>query len=94
MKEPIEEILDICWEKIREGIPPEEVLRQYPDYADELKELLAIVRSIKDTPLPEPSDGVMVSCLIKLCEALQLEKQSRQANGGLTAGEDNFKDFA
>ncbi|MFQ5867614.1 MAG: DUF5667 domain-containing protein [bacterium] len=75
MKKPIEEILDICLEKIGEGIPLEEVLRRYPDYAHEVKELLAIARDIKDTPSPEPSERGMASCLVKLGEALQLQKE-------------------
>lgn len=75
MKKPVEEILDICLEEIKEGIPLEEVLKQYPDYRDELKELLAIAKDIKDTPLPEPSARGMASCLVKLGQALQLQRQ-------------------
>lgn len=75
MKKPIEEILDICLEKIKEGIPLEEILGQYPDYADELKELLAIAKDMKDAPLPEPSDRGLAYCLVRLGEALQLQKQ-------------------
>lgn len=75
MEKPIEEILDLCLEKIKEGIPTEEVLRQYPDYADELKELLTIAKHIKDSPSPVPSDKGVASCLIKLGQALQLQRQ-------------------
>ncbi len=75
MKKRIEELLDICLQKIKEGIPVEEILSQYPYYADELKELLATAKKIKDVPLPEPSNIGMASCLVRLGEALQLQKQ-------------------
>lgn len=77
MKKPVEEILDICLRKIREGIPLKEILKQYPDYADELKELLATAKKIKDAPLPEPSDRGLGYCLVRLGEALQLQRQKR-----------------
>ncbi len=77
MKKPIEEILDICFRKINEGIPLKEILGQYPDYADELKELLATAKKIKDVPLPEPSDKGLAYCLVRLGEALELQRQKR-----------------
>ncbi len=75
MKKPIEEALDICLQKIREGRPLEEVMKQFPDYAGELKELLAIAKNIKDTPPPEPSEEGVTSCLVKLGQALQSQRQ-------------------
>jgi len=78
MKKPIEDILDICLEKVKEGIPLEEILKEYPDYRDELKDLLIIARNIRDIPLPEPPEGAMASCFLKMGEAVQLNKQIRQ----------------
>lgn len=75
MKKPVEEILDACLEKIKQGVAIDEILRQHPDYADEVKELLVIAKDIKDTPLPQPSDRAISACLIKIGETLQLQRE-------------------
>lgn len=75
MKKPIEEILDICLEKVAQGVPIDEVLEQYPDYKDQLKHLLAIATDIKDAPVPTVSDRAVASCLIKMGKAIQLQKE-------------------
>jgi len=76
MEKPIEKILDLCLEKIKEGIPTEEVLRQYPDYADELKELLTIAKHIKDSPSPVPSDKGVASALLNLARHFNCKGKS------------------
>lgn len=75
MKKPVEEILDACLEKIKQGMAIGEILSQYPDYVDELKELLLIAKDIKDTPLPQPSDRAITTCLIKIGKVLQLQRE-------------------
>lgn len=78
MEKSIEEILDICLKRIAQGIPADEVLKEYPDYRDELKELLAVTKDIEGSPLPRPSDSAISSCLIKIGEALLQKKRVRK----------------
>ncbi len=71
----MEEIFDICLEKMEEGVPVDEVLEEYPEYREELKELLTIAEDIENAPLPGLRDEAVASCLIKVHNALQLQKQ-------------------
>lgn len=81
MNRKIEEILDICVEKLSEGIPLEEILKEFPNYKDELKELLGIVENIKNSSLPSPSDKGLNYCLIKMGEVAQQEKRKSKKVG-------------
>jgi hypothetical protein len=71
----IEEILDICLEKMKEGVSLDEVLTEYLDYRGELRELLTIAGDIDNTPLPHVRDKAVVSCLKKVNKALQSKKK-------------------
>ncbi len=71
----IEEIFDICLEKVERGIPVDEVLDEYPEHREELKELLALARDIENAPLPDLSHEAMSSCLTKVHNALQQQKK-------------------
>jgi len=71
----MEEIFDICLEKIEEGISVDEVLEEYPEYREELRELLTIAKDIENAPLPRLGDEAVVSCLVKVHDALQLQKK-------------------
>jgi hypothetical protein len=53
MKRKIEEILDILIEEIKEGKSVESCLKDYPEYADELRPLLFFVADIEEIPEPE-----------------------------------------
>lgn len=75
MKNQIEEILDICLDKIDKGVSGDELLSQYPDYKDELKELLVIAKSIKDSSPIHASNKGLYSSLIKVGKEIQLQKE-------------------
>src|SRR4030067_108760 len=71
----MEEIFDICFEKVDEGIPVDEVLEEYPEHRAELKELLIIAKDIENAPLPHLRDAAISSCLIKVHNALELQNK-------------------
>ncbi len=76
MDRQMERILDICLEKMGQGIPVDEVLMEYPQFREELKDLLTIARDIESIPLPQVRDEAVASCLIKVRNALQLQKKT------------------
>jgi hypothetical protein len=55
MKTKIEEILDELIAEVKKGRTVDDCLREYPEYADELRPLLHLVNSIAELPKPEPS---------------------------------------
>ncbi len=71
----MEEIFDVCLEKLEDGIPVDEVLEEYPEHSEELKELLTIAKDIENAPLPRLRDEAVASCLVKVHDALQLQKK-------------------
>lgn len=71
----MEKIFAICLEKIEEGISVDEVLEEYPEYREGLKELLTIAKDIENAPLPRLRDEAVASCLVKVHDALQLQKK-------------------
>ena len=70
----MEEIFDICFEKVEEGIPVDEVLEEYPEHREELKELLIIAKDIENAPLPRLRDEAVASCLANVGRALESRK--------------------
>ena len=76
MDSQMEKILDICLEKIEEGIPLDKILMEYPEHREELRELLTIAKDIENAPLPSLRDEAMDFCLIKVHKALQLQKKT------------------
>ncbi len=72
---PIEDIFNECCEKVLGGMPIEEVIRQYPNYAKELRELLSLAEGIKEAPALKISEQKMISCLIKVGEEIQKQKE-------------------
>jgi len=74
MEQPLEEILDICLGKVKQGIPLDEVLKEYPAHREELKELLAVAKDIEGIPLPHARDEAVVSSLDRVHQAIQREK--------------------
>ncbi len=71
----MERILDLCLEKVKEGVPLDEVLMEYPEHREELKELLTIAKEIENVPVPHVRNEAVASCLIKVHEAIQLQKK-------------------
>jgi hypothetical protein len=53
MRERIEEILDILINGVKEGKDIDDCLKQYPEYADDLRPLLLLASGIEDSPKPE-----------------------------------------
>jgi len=75
MGNQMEKLLDVCLEKMREEIPLDEILMEYPDQKEELKELLLIVRDMENIPLPQVREEAVASCLTKVSKALQSQKK-------------------
>jgi len=73
---PIEDIFNECYEKMLSGISVEEIIRQYPDHAKEIKELLSVVRNVKDVEPLKVSEEKLISCLIKVGEEIQKTKEN------------------
>ena len=71
----MERILDLCLEKVREGVPLDWVLKEYPEHGEELKELLTIAKEIENIPLPPVRDEAVASCISKVRKAMQLQKK-------------------
>ncbi len=65
----IEELLDRCIEAARAGGDPEELLRQHPDIADDVRPLLALATELGE--LPEPA--VSVAGAMRMLTHLSLE---------------------
>ncbi len=71
----IEDIFDECFDKVLSGVPVEEVIRQYPNNAKELRGLLSVVQKVRDVTPLKISDQKVISCLIKVGEAVQRQKE-------------------
>ncbi len=81
MKNSFEDILDICLERIKRGDDLAKILQEYPAYDNELREILLLAKRIKDTPFPKPSKREIATCLVKIGEKLQEQKnQKRRAS--------------
>lgn len=74
MEKQVEEILDFCLRKVKEGEPLDEVLVEYPDHKEELQELLTVAKDLQTVPIPHARAEALESCLIKVSRALQLKK--------------------
>lgn len=75
MSTEMERILDICLQKVEKGIPVDEILKEYPEHREELKELLTLAKDIENAPLPRLGEEAVSSCLIKVHNALPLHKK-------------------
>ena len=73
---PIEDIFDECCEKMLKGLSWEDVMRQYPNHAKELKELLSVAKMMNDALPVEVSEHKVMSCLIKVGEAIAKQKEN------------------
>jgi hypothetical protein len=75
MDRHMEEILDTCLEKMREGEPLEEILMKYPEDREGLKNLLGIAKAIKNIPSPQVREEALTSCLAKVRQAVELREK-------------------
>lgn len=81
MKKKIEEILDILLGEIREGKSIDACLREYPEYADELRPLLMLATRIEDTSLPQVDPAAFNRAMAKINS---LEEQRKAKNNLFT----------
>jgi hypothetical protein len=63
MKHNTDELFDQLLEEMQKGMTVDQCLAMYPEYADELKPLLEIVRSIADLSVPEPREQAVAETL-------------------------------
>jgi uncharacterized protein DUF5667 len=61
-----EELLDQCIEHMRTGGDPEDILRQHPDLADEVRPLLGLTSELAGLPDPRPSMPTLMRTLTRL----------------------------
>lgn len=66
----IENILDLCLEKIRTGVPLDKVLAEYPEQAAELKPLLLVAARVEAAPRPEPGADAAYPALLQVLKHL------------------------
>jgi len=74
MEKNLEEILDRCLKKMKEGISKEDCLQEYPDCAIHLEGLLDIARGIQEVSLPFPSPQGLATTLVKAGRAVAYQK--------------------
>jgi hypothetical protein len=74
MARKIEEILDILIEEIKKGKNVNECLKQYPEYADELKPLLLLAGGIGEIPKPE----IDITAFEKAMDKMNLAKEKTE----------------
>jgi len=65
MPERLEEVLDACIEQLRRGQGLEEVLRQYPHRAGQLRPLLELAGELSELPPPPSSPAAAVRAMVK-----------------------------
>ena len=75
----LEWILDECIEQIRSGHDPEDVLKQYPQVADEIRPLLLLTQELESLPTPVPSAHGMMRTMARL--SLDSKRNGRLVRG-------------
>ena len=68
MQRNIDDVFDLILDEINQGKSIEEVLKMYPEFADELAPLLRLAMEIKNLPKPEPSLEKITVALDKVNE--------------------------
>ena len=74
----IEEILDAAIDRLMLGESISDILKEYPEYADELDLLLNSAESLKSAPAPESEDSI--ESLMKIVSTMSEERQEKQSN--------------
>lgn len=75
MDSRLEKVFNTCLKKLGEGIPVDQALENYPEYKEEVKELLAIAKMIENASLPRLRDEAVDSCLTRVHNAISLQKK-------------------
>ncbi len=75
MKLKIEDILEKAIEQMRQGKDIEEILKEYPDFAEELSALLLIARRMNKMPKPAPEEDSIARTIIQAKAILEKEKR-------------------
>ncbi len=70
----IEEILDLCLEERRKGVPLNDVLAKYPGQAEELRPLLLLAAGLEAAPKPEPRANAVYNALIEAGQYLPVKR--------------------
>ncbi len=74
MRSKIEEKLDQILDELSRGKAVDEILRAYPDYAQELKPLLKIAQNLRGLPKPIPSEESIMQTIIRARKEYQAKK--------------------
>ncbi|MGB9722151.1 MAG: DUF5667 domain-containing protein [bacterium] len=75
MKSRIEEVFDELFRGLASGKDIGELLKEYPEYAEELRPLLEMALRIKELPKPEPEEKAVLETIHKVKEVLYREKK-------------------
>ncbi len=78
MEKRIEEIFDLCLEKMKQGVSVDEIVSQYPDHGEPLREMLNMASAIKKLPVPAAPFPAVENCKKKVYTrvmALQLKPE-------------------
>ncbi len=70
-------ILDECLEKMKDGASIAECLEQYPQYANELEELLSIAVIVMDSPVPSPNKEMVLHSRKEMFAAVEVRIQDQ-----------------
>ena len=77
MKRNLDELFDELLKEIDRGKDVDECLREWPQYADELKHLLDVAHSIASLPVPEPREQAVAETLRRVRAVASEGKQKR-----------------
>ncbi len=78
MKRKLEELFDELLEQIARGKDADECLKEWKEYADDLKPLLTLARSITDLPKPEPREQARTEALRRVRRIALAAAQQRK----------------
>ena len=73
----LEDILDICIDRMARGATPEQCLASYPELAEELGPLLAMARGLQGATTQEPSEEARVAVRRRLETALRERREAK-----------------
>jgi len=74
MKLRIEEVFDRALAEMNKGRPIDEILKEYPDFAEELKELLSFAQFLDTMPRPAPTEVAITNTIMQVKEMRKKEK--------------------
>jgi hypothetical protein len=74
MDSGLEQILDECIDRMKQGEPVEDILRAHAAHADELRPLLSIVRGLEELTDPAPAGEDILRSFVKASAEMQRQK--------------------